>query len=430
MKETFSGFYHFSDDDYGILWKDCLFVLDASFLCGLYRLPKNASDELLSVMSKVSDRLWVPHHAALEFQRNRLLVIADQKHKFQETRYVFDKAKKVFNAELSKLELKKRHSLIQQEIFEHKFIELLASFEKDLAEQESKQIDVCDPDPLLQKIDNLFNGKIGSPPTSQAEIDKVYDEAKTRYFNCIPPGYADSSKAREEEPTFSFGGITYQRQYGDFVIWKQLLAKAKDTNSKSVVFLTNDVKKDWLWSIDGKIIGPRPELREEIHRVSGVDLFHIYTSEQFLRFSQQYLLVDISEDSLNAVRDMLQWLKRPRIRQRFPSTETFPKQIVEEIIHDLAGVLVNEDGTVSSKMAITNVFGYGLDTYEVLCATYNTESDLIEFKVAIHLSGEQDPDMSFCGDAIDIELSGKLKYQRGIWIVDYYEIESCEVADY
>lgn len=430
MKEIFSGFYRFSDDDYSILWKECLFVLDASFLCGLYRLPTSASDELLSVLSKVSDRLWVPHHAALEFQRNRLPVIADQKHKFHEIRRVFDETKKVFNTGLSKLELKKRHSLIQQEVFDHKFTELLTSFENDLAEQESKQIDVYDPDPLLQKMDDLLKGKIGSPPASQTEIDKVYDEAKTRYANGTPPGYADSSKARGEESTFSFGGIVYQRQYGDLVIWKQLLAKAKASNSKSVILLTNDVKEDWLWKIGGKTIGPRPELRDEIHRLSGVDRFHIYTSEQFLRSSEQYLNVKVSEDSLRAAKDMLQWLMRPRISRRFPSTGTFPEQIVEEILPDLASVLVNEDDTVSSKMAITNALGYGLDTYEVLSARYDPESDQIEFKADIHLSGEQDQDMSFCGDTIDIELTGRLKYEKGFWVVEDYEIESCEIEDY
>ena len=430
MKEIFSGFYRFSDDDYSILWKECLFVLDASFLCGLYRLPTSASDELLSVLSNVTDRIWVPHYAALEFQRNRLHIIADQKKKFSEVRAVFADARVAFKNGLSKLGLKKRHSLIQQEVFEQKITELLESFEKDLADQESKQIDVHDPDPLLQKIDDLLNGKIGSPPANQAELDKLYDEAETRYANRTPPGYADSPKARDEEPIFTFGGIVYQRQYGDLVVWKQLLAQAKVGNSKSVILLTNDVKEDWLWRIGGKTIGPRPELRDEIHRLSEVDRFHIYTSEQFLRSSQQYLKVEVSESSLKAARDMLLWLKPPRIPQRWLATGSFPEQVVEEILPDFASDLINEDEVVTSGMAETNALGYGLDTYEVISAEYDPGSDLIEFKADIHLSGEQDQDRGFCGDAIDIRLCGRLKYEKGLWVVDDYEIESCEIENY
>ncbi len=430
MKEIFSGFYRFSDDDFSILWKECLFVLDASFLCGLYRLPASASDELLSVLSKVSDRLWVSHHAAMEFQRNRLLIIADQKKKFSEVRMVFANTRDIFKNGLSKLGLKRRHSLIEQKVFEQKFAELFESFEKDLTNRESKQINVYDHDSLLQKIDDLLNGKIGSPPANQAEIDKLYDEAKSRYANRTPPGYADSPKARDEEPIYTYGGIVYRRQYGDLVVWKQLLAQAKTGNSKSVILLTNDVKEDWLWRIGGKTIGPRPELRDEICRLSGVDRFHIYTSEQFLRSSQQYLEVKVSEDSLKAARDMLQWLKRPRISRRFPITGSFPEQVVEEVLPDLVSNLVNEDEMVTSRMAETNALGYGLDTYEVISAEYDSDSDLVEFKADVHLSGEQDDDMGFCGDAIDIELFGRLKYEKGLWVVDDYEIESCEIADY
>ena len=127
---------------------------------------------------------------------------------------------------------------------------------------------------------------------------------------------------------------------------------------------------------------------------------------------------------------MLQWLKRPRISRRFPITGSFPEQVVEEVLPDLVSNLVNEDEMGTSRMAETNALGYGLDTYEVISAEYDSDSDLVEFKADVHLSGEQDDDMGFCGDAIDIELFGRLKYEKGLWVVDDYEIESCEIADY
>jgi hypothetical protein len=180
MKEAFHSFYPFSDDEYAVLWNECLFVLDASFLCNLYRLPEKAQRELLGILSLLSDRLWVPYHAALEFQRNRLAVIADQKKKFSEVRKLFDETRRKFNADISKLQLKKRHSLIDPD--------------REMLEFGAQQLDVSGSDPLLEKLDELLSFKIGSAPNSQEEIDTINEEGKIRYERRIPPGYMDSAK--------------------------------------------------------------------------------------------------------------------------------------------------------------------------------------------------------------------------------------------
>jgi hypothetical protein len=194
MKEAFHSFYPFSDDEYAVLWNECLFVLDASFLCNLYRLPEKAQRELLGILSLLSDRLWVPYHAALEFQRNRLAVIADQKKKFSEVRKLFDETRRKFNADISKLQLKKRHSLIDPDPLLARFDALFDSFEREMLEFGAQQLDVSGSDPLLEKLDELLSFKIGSAPNSQEEIDTINEEGKIRYERRIPPGYMDSAK--------------------------------------------------------------------------------------------------------------------------------------------------------------------------------------------------------------------------------------------
>ncbi|MFC1943057.1 PIN-like domain-containing protein [Chloroflexota bacterium] len=239
-------------------------------------------------------------------------------------------------------------------------------------------------------------------------------------------------KSKEREPIITTGRIVYQRQFGDLLIWKQILKHAEVNKLKSIVLLTNDVKEDWLLKISGKTIGPRPELREEIHRLSGVERFHIYTSEQFLRIAQEYLDIKVSEDSLNAAKDMLHWFRRPsRPSLRHSPTLSFPEQIVEEILSEfISDDLINGDDIVTSTMAETNALGYGLDTFEVISAEYDTESDLIEFEADIHLSGEQDVEKGYCGNAIDIEISGTIKYESGCWLIEDYEITKCDISDY
>jgi len=82
MKKIFPGFYPPSDEDLKELWSKSLFVLDANVLLNLYRYPEKARADLLTVIRKIKDRVWVPYQAALEYQVNRLTVIAEQKEKF------------------------------------------------------------------------------------------------------------------------------------------------------------------------------------------------------------------------------------------------------------------------------------------------------------------------------------------------------------
>jgi len=419
MKDVFHSFYPLSDEEYATLWKESLFVLDASFLCNLYRLPEKAQCELLVILSLLSNRLWVPYHAALEFQRNRLTVIADQKKKFTEVRKLFSETRRGFRADISKLQLKKRHSLIDPDPLLARFDTLFDSFEEELSEFEAKQLEVSDPDPLLEKLDELLDSKIGPSPGSQEEIDSINKEGKVRYASKIPPGYMDSAKGDDKEGShYEYGGIVYERQYGDLVVWKQTLFEAKNRALAFLVFLTDDVKEDWWWIVNGKKIGPRPELRDEISRIAGVTQFHIYNTEQFLRVSGKYLKVEVSEESIQAARDVLDMFGKGMLS---------PQQIVEDEMMDLANDLMNSDEQVVGSMAETNAFGYGVDVYEVLSAEYFDSRRQIKFETRIWLSGEQDQDRPYCGDAIEVIVSGMMKRFDHGWDIQYYEIESCEV---
>jgi len=208
------------------------------------------------------------------------------------------------------------------------------------------------------------------------------------------------------------------------------MAEAKTKNLKYVVFLSDDVKEDWWWMIGEKKIGPHPELRDEIHRISGVTHFHIYTSEQFLKFAPSHLHVTVSEDSIKAMGDLHQLSFFPLAPRTRTSSRSFPEQVVEEIISDFAAELTNSDDQVTRAMAETNALGYGLDEYEITVAEYDPNTDQINFEATLTLMGEHDEDMGFCGDTIIVKVSGTLAYSRGEWKVEDYEIESCEITDY
>jgi hypothetical protein len=66
--------------------------------------------------------------------------------------------------------------------------------------------------------------------------------------------------------------------------------------------VTDDQKEDWWLLVKGKTIGSRPELIEEIRREAGVEKFHMYTTESFLRYSKQHLDVKVEDDAIDEVK--------------------------------------------------------------------------------------------------------------------------------
>ena len=311
MKNIFKGYYKLSDQELMALWKNALFVFDTNILMDLYRYQSSAREDLFKVMEDLDNRVWVPYHVGLEFQRNRLSVIAEREKKFSEIKkavqqsIVISEIKEIYED----LKNKKRRN-INPHIDPDELIGFLKSLEKvqkiqqdflkKFNELEKKGISVNSEDKIRDRIDALFMEKIGNEPKDQKEIDEIFREGETRYKNEIPPGYEDSSKSDE----FTYAGLTYKQQYGDLIIWKQIISYASENSVKNLVFVTNDQKVDWWWKEYGKKIGVRPELSDEIFREAGVEKFHIFNIESFLYYANKQPNVKVTEETIKEVREV------------------------------------------------------------------------------------------------------------------------------
>lgn len=311
MKGLFTEYDNTRTLDYPKIWSQALLVFDTNVLLGLYRLRAEARDELLAVIDKVSDRIWLPHQVALEFQKNRLTVIAKQNKLFNDVEAIPRLVTKTLYDAVEKLELKKRNSPIDV----HQYVaghELLSKeFLERLTKLREKQQQVSASDPLKEKLEALFGSRVGTP-YDQQEIDKLYLQAEVRFKHFIPPGYVDAEKGKakpsegekEISDAFSHKGVTYKRRYGDFIVWQQLITYAKSANFSSVIFITDDQKEDWWWKVAGDTLGPRPELVDEALRIGGVQSFLMYNSENFLKYARDHLQAQVSDATLTEVRDL------------------------------------------------------------------------------------------------------------------------------
>jgi PIN like domain len=263
-----------------------LVALDTNVLLDLYRMNKDARDDVLGLFRQLGDRLWVPHQAALEFHQNRFVVIHDQEQVLRKLQ------KEVADTE-GQLERiagdVRNHPVIDRKALEGVIRESFAkvrSYLEGLGQEPILSIKTAmESDPVLDAVTALLADKVGLayPPD---EMAKVEADGMQRVKAKRPPGYADAKKEGTQAA-------------GDYVLWRQLLDEAT-TRKLPVLLVTNDQKEDWYRRLHGITIGPRTELIAEMLDEAGVP-FHAQTLERFLG-SAGPILRSVKETTVTEVR--------------------------------------------------------------------------------------------------------------------------------
>lgn len=279
MKNDFPEYSKKGEDEIKNIWENGIIVFDANALLNLYRYSGSTRQTIMQVLSKLSDRIWLPHQAALEYSRNRYEVIADQ-----------EKAYKEFMERVNQLQVDLQSSSKPPFFTSELHVELELTFSKVKSEVEhaiKRYKDYFNEDPIFTQLCSLVEGKIGAPFTEEI-LKELYKTGEDRYRAKIPPGYEDE---RNKD------GV---KMFGDLILWKQIISKSK-ADKKSVILVTDERKTDWWWKIkDGRVIGPRHELVVEIMKEAGTQ-FHMYSSERFLEYGQIYLNEKINQDALSEI---------------------------------------------------------------------------------------------------------------------------------
>jgi len=304
MRDEFVGYYPPTNAEYKALWDTGTIVLDTNVLLDLYRLPATARDEFISLLDDVKARIWIPHQVALEFQFRRLTVIAAERNatekSLQEANSLYDD---VTNS-VTRLEIDKRGLGIETAPLLKAFEEAKDNLLRVIEKVHQAQLDIAVDDPIRDKVDTLFKGRIGPNPTCQQDVDDLCVQGDERYSKKIPPGFKDADKDKGEDAEFRFDGMVFPRKFGDLIIWRQIINFAKETKVERLLLITSDRKEDWWWREKGKTIGPRPELAREISRESDVRSFWMYSADLFLQNARTFTEAKISEESVSDVREV------------------------------------------------------------------------------------------------------------------------------
>jgi PIN like domain len=289
LRDLFPGYFTPTVEEFDELWKNATFAFDANVLLDLYRLPEENRQVFFSALEKLTDRIFLPHHAAREYLNRRLSVISVRAESYERLKTDSEKLAKDFEALVHANSLGKGKEILEAV---RQAAQKIASHVDAAVEAEP---DLLHSDDLQTELVGLFDGKVG-PRYDSIRLDEIYKQSAQRFARQVPPGYKDIKKPEPE-------------RYGDVVIWFQLIDHAKSTK-KPLIFITRDSKEDWWLEHNHDIIGPRPELGEEMMLGAGVR-FYMYTTPRFLKFAQQFLGLN-PEDSKKAASEFERIEKQQR----------------------------------------------------------------------------------------------------------------------
>ena len=227
---------------------DCIYLLDTSALLTPFKTSAKSLSEIKKVYTKLKNeqRLFIPAQSIREFLTNRPTTLRDihntlynkysENFKFAEKYPFLEQVKEYSDLEEAKSQLNSainNYKLKLQEI-----INIISSMDWN--------------DPISEMYKEVFEGIILND--DKLNYKDLGAELERRNKENIPPGYKDKSK-----------GIN---SGGDLTIWYEILEIARE-KQKNLVFVSGDIKQDWVYTSNNKIMYPRMELIDEYRRNSG-----------------------------------------------------------------------------------------------------------------------------------------------------------------
>lgn len=283
MRKKFPAYYRTNRDRLIEKFEDFVFVYDASSLLDVFRLNQESTEEVINVIKHYAAQIIVPFQAAKEYNCNIHRVLKEQLQNINSAEKTLESFTRALRAKRQQPYISSATTALLEKL--QKRIKLDFKGQRDYVERQLIHGD------LINKMADLLDEKVLNP-FSNDEIEEIKNEGKTRYAANIPPGYKDEKKD--------------DNQYGDLIIWKEILRFAKEKR-KCILYVTNDAKEDWVIKEEGKTIGPRYDLIEEFYNEVGDStlIFHVYTLDRFLDFIREKNNTIVSETTIDNVREIV-----------------------------------------------------------------------------------------------------------------------------
>ena len=333
MREKFYEYYTPSKEEFDKMWAEGLFVFDTNVLLNIYKYRTETKEQLLGFLKRneLNNRIWLPYNVVYEFQERRLSIIDNQMNSYDK---LADKLDKKHNEINNALDYYKEHRYLNINTLKVEIDRFFSQINKNIKNQKKTHPDWFEDDKILKEISEIFKEKIGDK-FKPKELEIIYRDGQERYGNKIPPGYKDWERKKGQKYD-----IYDKREYGDLVIWKQIINKAKEVK-QPIIFITEEEKEDWWFNEYRSKIGlrPRKELIKEIREEADV-LFYMYTTKNFIEQAKHYFGIKINQNIIDEI-DEISSNKITKVFNSFNLYKNMSKELRHEqkkIREDLKGL--------------------------------------------------------------------------------------------
>lgn len=282
MKTGFEYYYRPNKREVDAILQNGTLFFDTNVLLDVFRVEKKSAQILLKVFDHLKTRVKLPYHVVEEYHKDYLSVLVQQKVYLKNAvNSLKDKEKGMVSFANGKdySKLSKYAKTIMRQALEKASRSVEISYKTTIKHLENE----IQNDTLINKLAEIFTACV-LPSLTQQELETIYSDGVSRYIGEVPPGYKDADKDKSgilKNPKGTPIKTDSQNVFGDLVIWNEII-KYVTTNQTDVIFVSNDVKEDWLCEICNEKHGPRIELLEEFHKKSGGHRILIYSFEQFI----------------------------------------------------------------------------------------------------------------------------------------------------
>ncbi|MCE6998885.1 PIN-like domain-containing protein [Saccharothrix sp. S26] len=289
--DAFPGYRRPSEEELADALRSALVVVDANVLLNLYRYNESTRDDLLGLLRRVGERLWVPHQVMREFWRNRLTVLAGRAAATDQVLAALAKQQRAADDALHQWA---KTTAVPDEVRDD-LVRRVAALHRDLVHAIGSHTPPS-PDspgapgrePVLDQLEALLRGKVGARPAPD-RWNALVKEGKRRAAAKEPPGYLDAGKDDSALP---------EGAAGDYLVWAQAVGEAARRET-DLLFVTGDEKEDWWWRYRSDFLGPRVELVEEFATTAGKQLYMMRPVDVLRRASA--LEVEVRTESVDDV---------------------------------------------------------------------------------------------------------------------------------
>lgn len=411
-----------------IIKDDALIVLDTNILLTLFKYSSCSSLNIIQILNKCMDNLWIPNQVYKEFEHNKDSEISKIKKKYDNfQKDLISEIKKCQDKLLNRINESKKLQYPKCDELEHSIksntenlILEVKNYTNKIGAEYKMSINAAKVTEILSFVDLLVSKNRIGPNISYIEMLNIIKEGELRFKYKLPPGYEDAKNKNGTDI------------YGDLFIWKEILKLPSLSGSSKILFVTNDLKEDW-WILKGESKKPqkiRPELSKEFTEINNNAYIEMITLKDFHELASSYFDLPsfYTELELNA--------EDYYCNNLIPSYQCelydklFDFAVIQDVVDFSEEFYKCNDNEVYGDDIITHAFSFRIEDNNAIY------SAILHMPIQMYLSYEDREGDSFSMGSVYYTLVAKIEFVQKIELADCklnnkidYDIMSYEIID-